>query len=146
MPVQKLSFSLPPDLVAELDARGDERSHTLTRHMERYLNILATSRRRLADQLNDQEIGLILDTLNGTLFSEPFSISMLPLQIRDALDDHLDEKWQVDGPALVEKLKALSYADQVALVDAAERWWERVGRGENKLPPGEALRAKPKAK
>ena len=144
MPVTKLSISLPPDLVAELDARGDERSSTLSRTIERYLALLAASRRRLAELLTDQEVGLICDILNGTLFAEPFSVQMLDREVADSLIDGYAEKWAVDGPALVEKLRGLTYIDQMAMVDAVERWWERVGRGESKLSPSEALRPKPK--
>ena len=36
----------------------------------------------------------------------------------------------MDGPALVEKFTALSYCEKLAIVDAAERWWNRVVRGE----------------
>ncbi|MFY9604024.1 MAG: hypothetical protein WAR00_05190, partial [bacterium] len=36
----------------------------------------------------------------------------------------LDKKWQVDGKALVKKLKALSHVQALALVDAAERFWQ----------------------
>ena len=144
MPVQKLSISLPPALVAELDARGDERSGTLARHMERYLAILDASHRRLADLLSDAEIGLVLDTLNGTRFADTISIQLVHAEVAYAISmDRLDRKWKVDGPALVKKRRALSYADSAALVDAVERWWNRSAAGE--VPkPGEALRPKPK--
>ena len=146
MPVTKLSISLPPDLVAALDERGDERSGTLARHVARYLAILDGSRRRLAGLLSDSEIGLILDVLNGTRFADTISITMVHAEVEDSLEDGYAEKWECDGPALVTKLRALSYADSAALVDAVERWWNRVAAGESKLKPGEALKAPKRGK
>jgi hypothetical protein len=36
-----------------------------------------------------------------------------------------DEKWGVDGPRLVDRLRAATYAELLALVDLAERFWMR---------------------
>lgn len=35
----------------------------------------------------------------------------------------LDYKWQVDGDALIEKLKMLSYSQKLAIVDTCDRFW-----------------------
>ena len=40
----------------------------------------------------------------------------------------------------MKKLAALSYADKLAIVDASERWWNRVGAGEQNINTMEALR------
>lgn len=37
--------------------------------------------------------------------------------------DQLDAKWNVDGPSLVAKLRALTTAQCLALADAAARFW-----------------------
>ena len=38
--------------------------------------------------------------------------------------DRLAEKWGVDGPALVEKLRGLNEMQALAIIDAAERFWQ----------------------
>ena len=140
MPVEKYSISLMPNVAAAVALRGGERSTTLNRSLDRYFEILNAARRRLAVLFDDQEMGLILDVLNGTLFAEPFSIQLVEHEIADALGEGYAEKWKVDGPELVAKLRGLSYAESVALVDTVERWWNRVGAGESRLKPGEALK------
>ncbi len=42
----------------------------------------------------------------------------------------VDEKWEVDGKALVEKLRGLSDTQALALIDAAERFWNERGDGQ----------------
>lgn len=128
MPVQKFSVSLPENLTSELAAREGERSTILARSLGRYFEILRRELRTL--NLSRGEIGMILDVLNGTLFAEPFSIQLLDAEIEDALVDGYAEKWEIDGPALATKLRNASFAQKVAVVDAAERWWNRVGQGD----------------
>jgi len=130
MPAQKISISLSDRLAAQIDTRGSVRSQALAQSLERYFFILDSARRRLAEMLSDQETALILDALNGTGFFEPFSIHLVDAEIADALADNLASKWQVDADALTEKLRQLSYTEKVALVDAAERWWNRAASGE----------------
>lgn len=139
MPVKKFSISLHPRVVAEVARRGDERSTVVNRNLERYFFLLDRGRRELSGVLSDMEMGMVLDVLNGTGFFEPFSIQILEADIADSLEDGYAEKWNVDGPALVEKIKGLDLWHTMALVDAVERWWERVSRGEQPQP-GEALK------
>lgn len=77
------------------------------------------------------ECALILESCNGVAFIDTISIQLLPENIVDAIDiDKLDKKWQVDGNALVEKMRKLSYGDKMAVVDAISLWWDKVSRGE----------------
>ncbi len=143
MPVEKFNISLQPETVAEIDARnsGENRSGTISKMLSRYLYTLADSRRRLREMLSDAEMSLILDTLNGTGFFDEHAPIFIDAEISDAISlDHLDEKWSVDGPALIAKLRTLSYADKLAIVDASERWWIRVAAGDQNVEPREALR------
>jgi len=141
MTVEKYSISLHPDVAAAVALRGGEggRSMAINRALDRYFEILRVEQRRLTEWLSESEMGLILDVLNGSLFSEPFSIQLVDHEIADALQEGYAEKWEIDGPQLVQKLIALTYAQKVALVDAVERWWNRAAAGESRLKPGEAL-------
>lgn len=142
MPVEKYSVSFQSRIAGQITARqvgGFDRSSTIGTALERYFAILERSRVRLREQLTDQEMGVILDVLNGTVFDGPLAIQAVSLEISDSLPDGYAQKWEVDGPALVDKLQKLSYAETAALVDAVERWWNRVAAGEQPQP-GEALK------
>lgn len=65
------------------------------------------------------------------MFADTFSLSHLWAEIADAVSlDRLDEKWEIDGAALVEKIRASGILGQTALIDASERWWRRVANSE----------------
>ena len=124
MPVIKQTVSLPEEIVAAMGSRGDRLSTEITRNLNRYLYSLFEARREMRSQFGDQECGLILSATNGTMFSEPFSISLIHAGVEDAIRyEKLDDKWGVDGPALVGKLAALTYIQKLALVDAVNVWW-----------------------
>jgi hypothetical protein len=142
----KISITLRDTTLAQIDRRTDStdhyagRSSVIGKSLDRYHAILDAHLRVLREKLNDEETGLILDVLNGTLFADTISIGFVWHEIANSLSDGYAAKWNCDGSALVAKLKSLSYADNAALVDAVERWWNRVGAGENTLPPSEALK------
>lgn len=133
MAANKISITIG-DVLSEVDARGKRgaanRSGVINRDMERYYEILKYGRQSLRDRLSTAEISAILDNLNGCWLTEPVSIRLIYANVADGLDDGLAEKWKIAGPALVEKLKSLSFAESCALADAAERWWNRVANGE----------------
>ena len=136
---QRFSITMPPRTLEHIAARqarlGEEqsydRSSVIAKSLDRYFYALDSARRGLRERFSEGEQGLILDALNGTLFSEPFSVGIIEHEIADAIADGYAEKWQCDGPALIEKLTALSYCEKLAIVDAAERWWHRTARGEH---------------
>jgi len=133
MTTKKLSISLIPELISEIELRNLERSAAIANCLERYFSLIDKTRRGLRDRFSSNELGLIVDARNGTLWDSR-SAQMLHVEIDDALADGLGEKWQVDGRALVEKLEALDLVQKLALVDAIERWWMRVSRDENPQP------------
>ncbi len=131
-PKIKTSIAIHPDLQSQLDMRDDNLSGSIAKCLSRYFGLLARSRRELAAQLSEAELSLILDALNGTGFMDEHSAGFIPHEIADSIRlNETDEKWGVDGDALLKKLGALDHTDLTALADAAERWWRRVGNGEN---------------
>lgn len=136
---EKISITISEAALKEIEARSESssditiagRSTIISRDLERYYESLKYERQMLRDKLSTAEVSLILDTLNGLLMSDPFTIRLLWANVHDAIGmDSLDKKWEVDGPALVRKLKGLDYISLCALTDACERWWNRVGQGE----------------
>lgn len=93
------------------------------RDLERYYALLVEELATVT--LSENEALLICDALNGTLML-PQTMRLLWAEIDDSIRlDATDEKWQVDGPALVEKLRRFTSGQTLAVVDAGERWWNR---------------------
>jgi hypothetical protein len=117
-------------LEVELHARHGHKeglSHTVQECLGRYFYALQQTLKSI--DLSEQEWMLVRDACNGTLW-ERHTIPFLWGGVEDAIKlDGLDRKWEVDGAALVGKLRALTYWQSLAVVDAVERWWlEQAGR------------------
>lgn len=107
-------------------AAGAMTDRTTELHLRRYRNLLA--RGLAAIDLTRDEACLICDALNGTVIFEQEYI-FIGAEIQDSIRlDHTDEKWSVDGPALVRKLAGASPVTLCAIADAAERFWEHPER------------------
>ena len=121
-----------------LAARGPLVASTLRAQLVRYLEALARELAVAAANLTEAEASLIVDAMNGTL-AEPHTVMLLWAQVEDACRlNHLDRKWTVDCAALVAKLRGLSYTQTLAVVDAAERFWNQVEQWQS---AGAGLRA-----
>lgn len=114
------------DLVEPLDDRASERvgisrDGAAKRDLARYYDVLARSLDALS--LSSAESSLICDAARGTAW-DTSSYRLLWAEIDDAIRlDQLDTKWNVDGPALVAKLRNLAPGTAMAIVDAVERFW-----------------------
>jgi hypothetical protein len=143
MPRKQITITIDPDVLTALDTRGEERSTVISRDLGRYYDACRQARKRLRELLSPAEIALILDTTTSARFEAPSAIRLLWASVADAISlDHLDKKWKVDGETLVAKVKGLDPFLTIALVDACERWWTRIGNGEQPEPV-EALRQEP---
>ena len=97
----------------------------ITQICDRYAEIM----RRSLPRLSATE----LEAVQAAMVSrQPTNASavrgMIWLAVEDALIDGLAEKHEIDGPALVGKLKALTYPEDVALLEVVEAHWTRVER------------------
>lgn len=131
MTPKRTSIMLYPRAEAFVQARSEDNfSGALNQTVERYEEILKQARAQLLELLTEKEMALILDVLNGTLFTEPISIHMVYGEVEDGINmEGLDQKWEINGKELIEKTRNLNYAEKVALVDATERWWASTGEG-----------------
>jgi hypothetical protein len=124
----KGSISLDPTTVEAVRARAESESvvnfsGTVGEMLCRYLEALRRARVKLRPLFSPEECGLLIDVGNGTLYY-PYSIALVWAEVADSISEGYAEKWGVDGPVLVEKLRALDYIHTCALVDAIERWWQ----------------------
>lgn len=109
-----------PPLSIDLVARRD---------LERYYACVHAELRTVS--LTIAEACLTCDACNGIVWL-PATIPSLPEEIEKAIrQDSLDEKWAVDGSALVARLQTLSYGQKAAIADAIERFWRLVTLGDH---------------
>lgn len=124
MAIPTKSFRPSPTVekALSLNGGGTGLSHRLSQIADRYCEILR--RTRLPD-FTESETSLLHDACNG-VWHEPASTirGALAQGVEDAIDlDGLDEKWSVDGLALIEKLRGLDFIQEVKLVEDIERYW-----------------------
>jgi len=128
---EKATVYLHDTVIPEIDARGESRSGVISRDLLRLYTLYRRGLREV--RLTTNEACLLVDTLNDAIM-DANTAPLLWQQVEDACRiDRLDEKWQVDGKALIEKLKNLDALHCLALVDAAERFWQAVGAEESNI-------------
>lgn len=65
-----------------------------------------------------------MDALNGTFLDE-HTYRFLLSEVADGIRlSALDRKWHVDGETLVARIAHLSPGQRLAIIDAAERFWQ----------------------
>lgn len=100
---------------------GNGLSHRLAQIGDRYLELL---RRTDLPALTEAEMNALRDSNNGTWHEPAAAIrGALWLGIDDSLHDGIADKWQIDGQQLVDKLRGLTFAQEVKLLELIERWW-----------------------
>lgn len=119
----KVQFYEAGPLKSDLEERvggGLTSSHSgvAKRDLERYYEML----KRSLPTFTLGEAVLLVDVMNGHIVM-PYSVSLLWAEVSDALPDGYAEKWGVDGPALVERLRKLTPFECMAVADAVERAW-----------------------
>jgi len=108
---------------SELDVRRGPLAPSLEevarRDLERYYATLAGELRRI--RLTENEALAICDVLNGT-WLDALTAHLLWAEVEDAQEDGVAEKWSIDAPDLVARLRAIGPTAQLAICDAVERW------------------------
>lgn len=119
----RTSIYLNPPLAAALSScKSGTISNRLGQVCDRYAEI--NRRARIAQQFSEAELNSILDCCNGTQFEPSENIDGAVLaNFEDGLVDGLAEKWGISAPAMISKLRTLTYSDQVALVENIETFW-----------------------
>ena len=103
----------------ERSEMGKSPSLTASEMVDAYLSLL----RRSLPTFTENEAMLMMDAMNGCLI-DYHAPTTLWANIADAVSiDRVDQKWQVDGYALVERLRKLTPFEQWAIYDAIRRAW-----------------------
>jgi len=123
--VVRTSISPYPSTLERIKERGGV-SPVIERDINRLYDMYSRALRQIP--LLVEEACLITDCLNSTIY-DANSAPMMWASVRDGIEmDGLDTKWNVDGPALVDKLKGLTEIQSMAIIDAAERFWNNPER------------------
>ena len=101
MATAKFHISMAENVLKQVEERGKARSTVITRDLDRLYTLYRRVLRRT--NLSLDEACLITDALNGSLMTAD-TAHLLWASIEDAIKyERLDEKWNVNGKALVQK-------------------------------------------
>ena len=123
--------------VGELNARNRNHSHCVSQviqeSLDRYFYALSVGRSRLVGLFAENELGFMVDIMNGTLAqcsSLFFAANLFGFQIEDSLVcPGYVEKWNIDVPVFQAKVNALDFIQTLALVDVIELFWSQTTQG-----------------
>jgi hypothetical protein len=80
-------------------------------------------------RFSHDEICLMIDVMNGTALTPRSAGQHILLNVQDGMKiDHLDQKWRVDGSALIEKLSGMSTPDLMFLEVWIAGFWNQNGK------------------
>lgn len=114
--------------LSAIELRSTNKSEIVNRDLERLYTLYERALKEVDLEIN--EALLICDVLNGTLM-DANTARLLWAEVEDGIKlNGLDEKWEVDGAQLVQKLRGFTQLQCLALVDAAERFWASTSAGE----------------
>ena len=114
---------LKPFLMPRLKDQGSGEEVTNLARETLALHARLSDRAVRSLKFSENEVKLMLDAVNGW-FVSPDSAMYLASEVEDALHDGLTGKWNVDGSALVARLKALHPFDAAALAYALRAAWD----------------------
>lgn len=122
---QKKSIYIGDKMAAVLGPCGDDTDITLSGRInqvaERYA---ATLRRAGLPEFSAGELDLLRNLFAAPSMEDAERLRGVWMRAEDSIKlDGSDRLYQVDGAALVEKLKTLRYDQELALIEAVEQWW-----------------------
>lgn len=129
MKKDRISISINPIVLAQAKERSPlcGLSAVIGRDLERLYDLYKYALNEI--ELSRDEACYLVDVLNGHLTSRPETARLLYAEVEDGnIYDGLGDKWKVDEKALSAKLKGYSLIQNLAIIDAAERFWAEGDR------------------
>lgn len=126
MATKRTTIYLNPPIAAALADVGEgSTSGRLGAICDRFAEI--KRRARIRQRFSEGELMAVRDCCNGTWFEPAALIDGAVLaNFEDSIQDGIAEKWEIDAQAAIVKLRALTFAEQVALVEDIEAFWRSV--------------------
>lgn len=104
--------------------------------VERYGLIVELERRALESLFSETELNALTDAIwNTALGKGAVILGAVLAAFADSRHDGLYDRWGVDAPEVIRKLKGLSVGQEIALVELLERRRRSLGREEERFPP-----------
>ena len=125
---KKSTIHIPATIVEAIDLDGDageSLSGRIALIVERYRQIVADH----APELSRNEWMACMDVMNGmfTGMGDPIAAKFIWASVDDACSmEGLADKWEIDGAALVKKLRALDTAGAISVAEVGRRFWSRA--------------------
>ncbi len=119
----RATIYIGPPLQAAL-AGHENRSGRINTIADRYLAILRYDMPELAEA----DWNAICDVCNGWLATPADDARHLWMEVEDAAEGGLGEKWGIDARALAIVLKGMSVGQRMAVLEVAERFWASEGK------------------
>lgn len=115
MNVIKTSIALDSATIAELDARGEDRSATMRTIVAWYAEIVNRER----PPLSSNEWRLLREVLAGVRRNGigMLAAALVPMVVEAMRTSDLAARWEVDRAELVSTLEALGFAGRAAVID-----------------------------
>lgn len=136
-----MSLTINPrqkDVWAALDARTSPHSIDLdrdgitSRDLSRYYALIAADLRVLEAKFSQAERIAIFSVLQAASLQWATDMWFLSISVEDGIKyERLAEQFALDGDALVAKVSTLTESEMTAFADAAARWWQATGDGED---------------
>jgi hypothetical protein len=140
-PLPKIVFAATPDLLAQIDGRG-ERSHVIRESLARYYEMLSIGRHLLRRRnLNAGDLTLLCHIGSSTAWQArdlgPVSPdgNAIAAAVADT-EQELIDSFGVDRAEFMAHLRSLQTAEVAALIDSLERFWRATSTGMQVNPAG----------
>ena len=134
---KKSSIYLSDSLRAKLRCPPRGQSRAVSETVDRYYTLIEPERKRLGSLFAEGEWNAMRNACNGTIWTGATIRGGVLLNIQDSLNAEL-EQYGADRAALEGKLAGLSVAQQFALVEELDAWWEQYGPVEEEPDGAEA--------
>ena len=116
-------------------------SNETQRDLERYYLLMTHARWELRQRFTGEEIGLICEAYKGWQISDPVECRDVAHCVSDAIVyTQLYKRYEISNLlGLIDRLKALTWVEAIALYDMVERFWRISDKSDGPRDPRQAL-------
>ncbi|MFD1677413.1 hypothetical protein [Alicyclobacillus fodiniaquatilis] len=137
-PVKKFSISLPERIVDELEDRqreGTARSEIIARDLGRLYDMYRWTRASIAEKFSEEEMAALVAVLMNVATDTPGDQAITARSLHMSIEDEIEygnlaqRVPNTDVQMFLDKVKALSLFERLAVVDTVERFLKDASHG-----------------